>query len=206
MDFEPRKLMAEAIIRPRSMLRRVILNRWWTSALAALAGLGLIASFAVHLAAYFSMRVLAETETVFVLHVLCLLLCFLTFPFSRRMEKLWGSRASGTEKWKGRKLLHVLGGYALINFLLFLGICLAKGEMRVWEKDGRYYAKGGAVVEREITREAYLNHQLRAVRGFSGHWMMFFAWPGLFFLNLRPIDLFAPEPQASVPKPRRKTR
>jgi hypothetical protein len=93
--------------------------------------------------------------------------------------------------------LHVLGGYALINFVLFLGICVVKGEMRVWEKEGQYYRKGSSIEEREITREAYVKHKLREVRGFSGHWMLFFSWPALFFLNLRPIDLFAPEPEVS---------
>jgi len=178
------------------MWHRIVLGRWWTWGLAGLAMLGLIASLVVHVAAYFSVRVLAETETVYVLHILCLALCFLTFPFSRRLEKLWGRR-SGTDnsRWKGRRVLHVLGGYALINFVLFLTICLVKGEMRVWEKDGKYYRKGSSIEEYEMTREAYVNHKLREVRGFSGHWMLFFAWPAVFFLNLRPIDLFAPEPE-----------
>jgi hypothetical protein len=188
------------------MWRRIVLGKWWTFGLAGLAALGLVASMFVHVAAYFSLRVLAETETVFLLHIFCLALCFLTFLFSRRLEKLWGRRAGLDEsRWKGRKLLHVLGGYALINFVLFLGICLAKGELRVWEKEGKYYAKGSSIEERELTREAYLNHKLREVRGFSGHWMLFFAWPAVFFVNLRPIDLFAPEPEVRQPRRRAAT-
>jgi hypothetical protein len=180
------------------MWRRIVMARWWTFGLAGLAGLGLMASLVVHLAAYFSVRVLAETEAVFLLHIFGLALCFLTFPFSRRLEKLWGRQAGLNEsRWKGRRLLHVLGGYALINFVLFLGICVVKGEMRVWEKEGQYYRKGSSIEEREITREAYVKHKLREVRGFSGHWMLFFSWPALFILNLRPIDLFAPEPEVS---------
>jgi hypothetical protein len=185
----------------RSLWRRMVLGKWWTLGLAGLAALGLVASLVVHLAAYFSVQVLAETNTVFVLHIFCLALCFLTFPFSRRLEKLWGRRAGlNDSRGKGRKLLHVLGGYALINSMLFLAICLIKGEMRVWEKNGKYYRKGSSIEEREITREAYVSHKLRAVRGFSGHWMVFFAWPMVFFVNLRPIDLFAPEPEVRRPR------
>jgi hypothetical protein len=125
-------------------------------------------------------------------------MCFMMLPFTRRMERLWGRRATFDKDYGGRKgqrIISVLFFYALINFALFLGISVAKGQMRVWKKDGVYHARGWKSADREISLAEYQQHQVRALRGFSGHWMLFFALPALFFLYVRPVDLFEPEPQ-----------
>jgi hypothetical protein len=190
-----------------TLARRIFLRKWWTFALASLAAFGLLLSLIVHVAAYFSARLLAETEIWVLVHAFCIAMCVLTFPFSRRMEKLWGRGPAGQNRLgrKGRKVIEVLGAYAVLNFLLLVATCMIKGENRVAERDGKYYAIGFRIAEQEITREQFLNHRLRVVRGFSGGWLVFFAWPTVFFLNLKPIDLFAPEPQPIKP-PRRRVR
>ena len=62
-------------------------------------------------------------------------------------------------------------------------------------KRGVYHARGWKSGDREISEAEYRQHQVRALRGFSGHWLLFFALPALFFLHLKPVDLFEPEPQ-----------
>jgi hypothetical protein len=158
---------------------------------------GFVASLAVHLGTYFTDHARSDSLAVYALHGFCLVMCFLMFPFTRRMEKLWGRRATFAKDYGGRRgqrIINVLFAYALINFMLFLGISVAKGQMRVWEKDQTYHARGWSV-DREISEAEYLQHRVRELRGFSGHWMLFFALPALFFLQLKPVDLFEPEPQ-----------
>lgn len=180
----------------KALLRRIFIKRWWTLALFWLATAGFIASLAVHVTAYFSHRVLAERDGVFVLHILCLGLAASTIPFTKRLEKLWGKRKNDRTTFARRheeKLFMVLFAYALINFLMFAGICWFKGESRVWKEEDAFYASGRTGEKRELTQDEYLQHEARVMRGFSGHWMLFFSWPALFFLNLKPNDLVAPE-------------
>ena len=180
----------------KALLRRIFVKRWWTLALFWLATAGFMASLAVHITAYFSHRVLAERNGVFVLHILCLALAALTIPFTKRLEKVWGKRKNHGTTFAARhqeKIFMVLGAYALINFFLFMGICWFKGESRVWKDEDAFYASGRNGEKRELTQDEYLQHEARVMRGFSGHWMLFFGWPALFFLNLKPTDLVAPE-------------
>jgi len=182
----------------KAILRQLFLRRWWTLSFFALAFVGFIASLVVHLGTYFADYARSDHQIVFVLHGLCLAMCFLMLPFTRRMEKLWGRRATFDKDYggrKGRRIINVVGAYALINFALFLGISVANGQMRVWEKDGVYHARGWKSADREISEAEYRQHKVRVLRGFSGHWMLFFALPALFFLQLKPIDLFEPESQ-----------
>jgi hypothetical protein len=181
----------------KAILRRIFLHRWWTWLFFAPAFLGFAASLVVHFRTYFTDQARSGSLAVYALHGFCLVMCFLMSPFTRRMEKLWGRRTTfAKDYWgrKGQRIITVLFTYALINFLLFLGISVAKGHLRVWEKDQTYHARGWSV-DREISKAEYLQHRVRELRGFSGHWMLFFALPALFFLQLKPVDLFEPEPQ-----------
>jgi hypothetical protein len=187
----------------KAMLRRIFLRRWWTLGLFGLALTGFGASLMVHLTSYFSDRLRSDNGIVYLLHLFCMAMCFLTFPFSRRMEKLWGRRTAFARDFGGRKgqrIIHVLFFYAIINFILFLGIAWANGHLRVWRDRQTYYAMGRMGNNREISREEYLRHGVHELRGFSGHWMLFFALPGLFFLYLRPVDLFEPQAQPEKKK------
>lgn len=182
----------------KATLRRIFLHRWWTWIFFAPALVGFVASLAVHLRTYFADPARSGRPSVLLLHVFCIATCFLMFPFIRRMEKLWGQKVTFAKDYGGRRgqlVISVLFAYALINFVLFLGSCVVNGQMRVWEKNGTYYARGGKAGDREIGGAEYQQHQVRMLRGFSGHWMLFFALPALFFLHLKPIDLFEPEPQ-----------
>lgn len=181
-----------------AILRQIFLRRWWTWFFFVPAFVGFVASLAVHLRTYFTDYARSDSLAVYALHGFCLVMCFLMLPFTRRMEKLWGRRATFAKDYGGRtgqRIITVLFAYAIINFMLFLGISVAKGQMRVWEKDQTYHARGWGAVDREISETEYLQHQVRELRGFSGHWMLFFALPALFFLQLKPVDLFEPQPQ-----------
>jgi len=181
----------------KAILRQIFLRRWWTWFFFAPAFIGSVASLAVHLRTYFTDYAASDSLAVYALHGFCLVMCFLMFPFTRRMEKLWGRRATFDKDYGGRRgqrIINVLFSYALINFILFLGVSVAKGQMRVW-KDGQTYHARGWSVDREISETEYLQHRVRELRGFSGHWMLFFALPALFFLHLKPVDLFEPESQ-----------
>jgi hypothetical protein len=182
----------------KAIWRRIFLRRWWTWFFFVPALAGFVASLVVHLGTYFTDHARSDSPAVYLLHVFCIAMCFLMLPFTRRMEKLWGRRATFDKDYGGRKgqrIISVLFAYAFINFALFVGISAANGQMRVWEKDGVYHARGWKSGDREISEVEYRQHQVRALRGFSGHWLLFFALPALFFLHLKPVDLFEPEPQ-----------
>ena len=68
--------------------------------------------------------------------------------------------------------------YALINFVLF--IVLSKGGAAE-ERDGKYVLQNHGKVIRELSEEEYELQEAYVIRGFSGHWMIFYLVPALFF-------------------------
>ena len=68
--------------------------------------------------------------------------------------------------------------YALINFALFF--FLSKGGVPD-VRDGKYVLHNHGQVIRELSEDEYELQKAYVVRGFSGHWMVFYLVPALVF-------------------------
>jgi hypothetical protein len=68
--------------------------------------------------------------------------------------------------------------YAVINFALFF--VLSKGGAAE-ERDGRYVLHNHGEIIRELSPEEYEQQRAYVLRGFSGHWMVFYLVPAVFF-------------------------
>ena len=71
-----------------------------------------------------------------------------------------------------------LFAYALINFALFF---YRSSGGTPEERDGKYVLQNHGTVIRELSADEYERHSAYVVRGFSGHWMVFYLIPALYF-------------------------
>ena len=68
--------------------------------------------------------------------------------------------------------------YAIINFVIF--ISLTEGGTPSLE-NGIYVLKNRGTFIRQLTESEYLQHQAYTLRGFSGHWLIFYLLPAVYF-------------------------
>lgn len=154
-------------------------------AVGMLALAGFLLSLAAHVAALSGIDVAGAVPAVWSLHA-GLFAVFIPFVLSTR-QALAGNvplreLAKGVPPW-----VAVLGGalfaYALLNFLLFLlhtegGSASAEG--------GKYLLKDHGRLIREITATEFAAFRANEVRGFSGHWLVFYFVPAAYFLCWKP--------------------
>jgi hypothetical protein len=161
------------------------------STFGGIALVGFAASAVVHLSTFFVAGASAATSTVIVglLHI-GLFPPFAAMVVSARAEVL-GMAPSDVKRrvveslprW-ARVLVMVAFYYALINFGVFM---LRTGGADVQRRgDGFALVNHGRLV-REVTRQEAQNHQILVTRGFSGHWMVFYLLPAVFFLARRDL-------------------
>jgi hypothetical protein len=84
---------------------------------------------------------------------------------------------AGAPRW-ARYLTKAFFAYAVINFALFF--VLSEGGVPE-ERDGKYVLHNHGNVIRELSEEEYERQNAYVLRGFSGHWMVFYLLPLLFF-------------------------
>jgi hypothetical protein len=149
--------------------------------LALTALLGLLASFAVHVAALCGVDVQARWPFVWVLH-LGLFLVF--FPFVISCRKRLGPRPSLAElraifpHWIV-VLAMVILAYAVLNFVLFI-MATQGGNPDI--RDGKHVLLNHGKLVRELTASEYSALRANEVRGFSGHWLVFYFIPFAYFM------------------------
>jgi hypothetical protein len=88
--------------------------------------------------------------------------------------------------------------YAILNFGVFFVQTSGGGPM---QRDGRYYRANHGRIIAEISEAEYHRLEALEVRGFSGHWLVFYAIPMIFFAWVEPkarADRYA---GASAPAP-----
>jgi hypothetical protein len=147
-------------------------------ALTALAGL--LGSLAVHLAALSGIDIAEQFPAVWMLHV-GIFIVFVPYVFSSR--KTMGSRPSwaqyrdlvpGSILWTGVGIF----AYVFLNFALFMN-ATEGGNAAL--REGKYLLLQHGTLIRELTQAEYAAFKANEVRGFSGHWMLFYFMPFAYF-------------------------
>jgi len=139
---------------------------------------GLIASAVVHLSTFLGINPQRVFPPVWVLHALIFVVWIPVVFSCRKIVKkenrkdFWKIATRNAPRWM--KFLSVaLFVYAFFNFF-FTGFVLSEGGVPS-ELDGRKVIHNHGKVIRELSDEEYEMHQAYTVRGFSGHWMIFYA-------------------------------
>jgi len=156
--------------------------------LGTAAAVGFLASLLVHIAALFGVDVAARLPGVWLLH-LGVFAVFVPFVLFARRD--FGAQPSllrisaALPRW-----VVVLGGaifaYAIVNFIIFIAGTQG-GSPTV--QDGKYLLLNHGKLIREITAGEYAAFKANEVRGFSGHWLVFYFAPAAYFLGWK-----APKP------------
>lgn len=146
---------------------------------------GLLLSLAAHLAALSGIDVAAKVPAVWALHVGI----FVVFgPFILASRKVLGLRPGYAQM---RELFPpwivalgtMLFVYVIVNFVLFL-LATQGGNPAI--HDGKFVLQEHGRLVREITQAEYTAFRANEVRGFSGHWLLFYFIPFAYFGFARP--------------------
>lgn len=147
---------------------------------------GFFVSVIVHFATFLHLEFLADFPAVFILH----LGAMGGVLFIIAADKGWlGDPRSWTDEWESIPgWVFALGGvvfvYAGINFALF--IAQLEGGMPTVDQ-GRYLLLDHAKLIKEPTYDEYVSLKLRQIRGFSGHWMLFYLLPFAYFTYRKEV-------------------
>ena len=156
---------------------------------SAFIGFGL--SLIVHLLSFIGLNIMTYVPRIWVLHlgifVFNLPLVFSPFNWSGKKEGLRRYFAP-MPRW-ARHVLHCFFAYAILNFVIFI-VLSHDGSPDIL--DGKYVLRTDGLPEnqhviREISKEEYNLRSDRILRGFSGHWMLFYLVPAFYFWFPRMI-------------------
>ncbi len=135
----------------------------------------------VHIASLSGIDVAASFPFVWSLHV-GIFVVFIPFVFLSRKE--FSARPSfqqiraGFPGWVVAAGL-VLFAYAIANFLLFMA-ATEGGNPSI--RDGKFVLLQHGHLIREITSSEYRSFKVNELRGFSGHWLVFYFLPFAYFM------------------------
>lgn len=153
-------------------------------AFALLSWAGFAASLAIHAGTFFPWGVGADAGWPFALHVL-IFIPFVAMVLSLARE----GRREGLDTFlrsiplAPRILVLAVFVYTGLNFAAMLQG--TEGGTPQVQGDGYVLSSHGRVI-RSLTREEYDEKNRVILRGFSGHWMLFFLVPACFFTFSRP--------------------
>lgn len=146
--------------------------------------IGFICALVVHTLTFVHGGIDPEMSQIWFLH-LGIFVVFLPFVIS--MRSTYGSNLSKGQlkailpRW-ANMVLAVTFVYAFLNFALFF-MRSEGGSPAI--RDGVYVLQNHGKVMRELTEPDYKLYQSYVVRGFSGHWLVFYLVPSLYFLVRR---------------------
>jgi len=146
--------------------------------LVYIAGLGLLASAVAHVATFMGVNPKRAMPGVMVLHVLIFVVWAPAVFMARKVctkESRWNFWSVVTRHaplWM-KVLSIVLFAYTFFNFF-YTGFVLNQGGVPSTHLGSKALVNHGKVVRR-LTDEEYERHEAYSVRGFSGHWMVFYA-------------------------------
>ncbi len=151
----------------------------------------------VHVSALLGVDVAARFHGVWLLHV-AIFVVFIPFVFIARRD--FGAQPSLMQisatlpRWVVAIGLLIFV-YALVNFLIFMAG--TKGDSPTI-RDGQYLLLEHGKLIRELTASEYQALQTNEVRGFSGHWLVFFFVPAAYFLGKKSNKSFAADGSAAA--------
>ena len=159
--------------------------RWNYRFFGTIAVLGFLASLVVHGMTFAGVDVMDGFPFAWLLH-LGIFAVFVPFFLSARAKygssadpKLCFSESPPWAKW----LALAVGAYAFVNFALFMHF----NEGGVPEiENGKFVLKNHGAVIRPLTESEYRLQNAYVARGFSGHWLVFYLVPALYFLTQTP--------------------
>ncbi|WP_198084757.1 hypothetical protein [Variovorax sp. E3] len=166
---------------PRILVPRLI-------ALAAL--LGFTLSLLVHIAALLGTDVSAKFPYVWTLHVGIFVVFFPFIFFSRKdlgPKPTFAQIREFFPSWVVA-LGCVIAAYTAINFLLFI-VGMQGGSPAISE--GKFILQDHGRLVREVTAAEYTSFKANEVRGFSGHWLLFYFVPFAYFMFGKQSNLSA---------------
>ena len=136
------------------------------------AWVGFLASLLVHSLTFFGVYAGDYVPWVWVLHIGCFVALIPLFK-----KNLWRDVLASMPRW-ATSLAVLLMVYAVVNF--FLSFVLSEGGANpdVW--DGKYVLQSHGKLVRELSEREYHLQLAYQLRGFSGHWMIFYLLPALF--------------------------
>jgi hypothetical protein len=149
--------------------------------------LGFMLSLVAHIAALLGIDVADRFPYVWSLHI-GIFAVFIPFVFS--MHKTLGAKPkfadikSNFPGWIVAIGL-VIFIYAILNFILFVHNTEG-GSPSI--QDGRYVLSSHGKMIRELTEAEYHAFNANVVRGFSGHWMIFYFVPFAYFMFFKKFN------------------
>jgi hypothetical protein len=157
----------------------------WRHYFSLFAFLGFGTSLIVHLITFLGFNVSQYVPWVWVLH-LGIFVVYFPMMFAPVM---WGFRRHFWRRFfapmppLARYMGYGFFAYAIINFVIFFAFT-KEGSPDI--REGKYILHTDGRVEnqrviRELSKEEYDLRMDRILRGFSGHWMIFYLIPALYF-------------------------
>lgn len=140
---------------------------------------GFLSSLVVHLSTFFGIDPSKHVPSVWTLH-LGIFVVFVPMLFLQRLgpkKDFWRKIFAPMPRW-ARYTIKAFFAYAIINFALFF--YLSQGGVPD-VRDGKYVLHNHGQVIRELSEDEYELQQAYVIRGFSGHWMIFYLVPALVF-------------------------
>ncbi len=141
--------------------------------------IGFFSSLFVHLSTFFGIDLSKHVPWVWVLH-LGVFVIFIPMVFVQGLgsrKDFWRKIFAAIPRW-ARYTIKAFFAYALINFALFF--FLSEGGVPD-VREGKYVLHNHGQVIRELSENEYELQKAYVLRGFSGHWMVFYLVPAIVF-------------------------
>jgi len=141
--------------------------------------IGFFLSLFVHLVTFFGIDPAKHVPWVWVLHlgIFVVFVPMVLMQGSSLRKDLWNDLFAAVPRW-ARYAIKGFFAYAVINFALFM--FLSEGGVP-GERDGQYVLRNHGQIIRELSESEYERQKAYVMRGFSGHWMVFYLMPVLVF-------------------------
>lgn len=148
--------------------------------LAALALTGFFLGLSVHIATFFGIDISSRYPMVWLLHIGIFVVFIPMSIMEKRDRQIRNSNEflANVPGWVN-KVLTILFVYLLINFALFF---YNSGGGSVREDKGVFILQKHGI-KTMISAQEYHQQKVYILRGFSGHWLLFYLMPGLYFLT-----------------------
>jgi hypothetical protein len=155
-------------------------------ALSLVAFAGFFMSLLVHVTTFFGIDPSKHVPFVWALHlgIFVVFIPMVIYQRPKLRKNNWRIFIDAVPRW-ARYAVKGFFAYALINFALFFYLS-GGGVPEV--RDGRYVLHNHGKVIRELSEDEYELQNAYVLRGFSGHWMLFYLIPALFFWYRVPED------------------